>query len=395
MGNEGHADRLRVLAVIASSEVGGAERVLVSLLKGLDRNRFDVWVACHDHGPMVDEYRRVAAGLRTFDLLDVFNPRTVIAVARLMRELRCQIVHTHLWTADVLGGLAAALARVPIRVATVHGGYFQAFEEGRAARARKVALSRTYRCAYRLFDRVIGVSRAVAEDLVRRPGIRVNAGRVTTIHHGLDPAGAAWPGVPVDRKSLEVSPSAPVLVTVANFFPIKGHRWLVEAMPRIVQRYPEAILVLAGEGEGLPAIRRQVERHGLGRHVRFVGSRREALGLIALSDVVVVPSLSEGLGLVVLEALALGKPVVATRVGGIPEIIEDHETGLLVPPKDPVALSEAILAVLSNHGLAVRLGRNGRQVVHGRFAADTMIRQTEQLYLELATAKGVGRKGDE
>jgi len=342
----------------------------------------------------MDEYRHHASGVWAFDLLNVFNLRTVITLARLMRRLQCQIVHTHLWTADVLGSLAAALARVPVSVSTVHGEYFRVIQEHRLRRARKLALSRTYRAVYHLFDGVIAVSPSVAEDLVHRAGLRIDPGRVTTIQNGIDFSFALRPSSAADRQSLGIAPTARVVVTVANFVPIKGHRWLVEAMPRIVQRYPEAMFVLAGAGEELPTIRRLVEAHGLDRHVRFAGARLDAPELMAMSDVVVVPSLSEGSPLVVLEALALARPVVATRVGGIPQIIEDGQAGLLVPPGDPVALADAILTLLSHPALARRLGKAGRESVLARYSAETMVRQTERLYLDLATAKGLGRHDD-
>ena len=392
--SEGREPRLRILAVIASSNLGGAEQVFASLLKGFDRDQFEVWVACHGEGPMVEEYRQHASGVWVLDLLNTLNPGTLIALARLMRQLKCQIVHTNLWTADVLGGVGAAFARVPIRVATVHGEYFTVVEEQGVRRVRKVALSWTYRSVYRLFDRVITVSQAVAEDLVHRQGLRVDPERITVIHNGHDLSRTPRSSASVQRETLGLSPAAPVVVTLANFFPYKGHRWLVEAMPRVIRRYPETVFLLAGDGDVLPAIRQKVQDYGIGRHVRFVGSRTDALDLIALSDAVVVPSVSEGLGHVVLEALSLEKPVVATRVGGIPEVIEDGKTGLLVPPRDPGALADAILAVLSNPALAKTLGKNGREVVCARFSAERMVRKTEQLYLDLAAAKGISGHGD-
>jgi glycosyltransferase involved in cell wall biosynthesis len=386
--------RLRILAVIASSELGGAERVFASLLKGLDRDQFEVWAACHGEGPMVEEYRQHASGVWVLDLRNILNPGTVIALARLMRQLKCQIVHTNLWTADVLGGLTAALTGVPIRVATVHGEYFTIVEEEGLRRARKIALSKTFRSIYRLFDRVIGVSRSVATDLLERPGLRVNPRKVAVIRNGLDLSRILVSPTRVDRRNLGLSPTAPVLIAVANFFPYKGHRWLLEAMPHVLQVFPEAMLLLAGDGNALPAIQRQIQHRRLDRNVRITGPRRDALELIALSDVVVLPSVSsEGPPIVALEALALGKPVVATRVGGIPEVIEDGKTGLLVAPRDPRALADAILAVLSNPALAKSLGENGREVVRARFSAERMVRQTEQLYLDLAAAKGISAYG--
>jgi len=359
--------RLRILAVIASSEFGGAERVLASLLEGYDRDRFEVWVACHGDGPMIEEYRRHASGVWAFDLVNIFKPATVAALARLTERLHCQIIHTHLWTADLLGGMAAVLARVPIRVATVHGEYFRTVEEEGLHWARKIALSKTFRLTYRLFDRVIGVSRSVAADLLERPGLRVGPGKVTVIRNGLDLSRIPVSGSRVDRRDLGLSATAPVLIAVANFSPYKGHRWLLEAMPRVLRRFPEAMLLLVGDGSTLPAIRRQVQERQLEGNVRMTGFRRDAIELMALSDVVVLPSVSsEGPSTVVLEALALGKAVVATRVGGIPEVVEDGETGLLVPPRDPRALADAICTLLADRSRAQLLGEKGRRAVWDR-----------------------------
>ena len=175
------ARRLRVLTVIASSEFGGAERVLASVLKGHDPDRFQVFVACHGEGPMADEYRQHAAGVWALPLTSIFSTKSVVALVRLMRRLRCEVVHSYLWTADVLTGLASTLARVPIRVASVGGEYFRAVDERGMRRARKALLSHAHRLAYWPFDRVIAVSRRTAEDLMNRAGIRVDPRKVITI----------------------------------------------------------------------------------------------------------------------------------------------------------------------------------------------------------------------
>jgi glycosyltransferase involved in cell wall biosynthesis len=383
--------RRRVLAVIASSSLGGAEQVLLSLLQGIDRDRFAVWVACHGDGPMLEAYRRHAAGVWTLDLLDVFDARTVARLARLMARLRCDVVHTHLWTADVLGGLAAARARVPARVATVHGEYFRAADVAGIRRVRRRALSAGYRAVYRLFPRVIAVADSVRRDLVTRPGLRVRPDQVVVIHNGVGPL-PALPAPPSGEDAARgTPPRAPTVLVAANFYPIKGHRDLVEAMPRVLQRCPNVQFVLAGDGPTLPAIRRAVEARGLGASVRFAGAVPDARGLLAQSDALVVPSRSEGLPLAVLEALALGKPVVATRVGGIPEIVTDGATGLLVPPEDPGAMAEALVRLLAEPALARALGAAGREVAGTRFAAAAMVRRTERVYLELAGGRRPAR----
>ena len=381
--------RLRVLAVIASSDFGGAERAFASIVKGLDPERFQVFVACHGQGPMADEYRRHAAGLWALPLASVFDVRSVAALAGLMRRLACDIVHSYLWTADVLAGLASTLARAPVRLATVGGEYFRAVDDRGIRRARKALLSRGHRVAYWPFDRVIAVSRRTAEDLTSRAGIRVDPRKVITILNGLD-LDRVGSTSGVARADLDLDRAAPVLVTVANFVPMKGHRWLLEAMPRILARFPDATVVLAGSGPGLEAARERVAAAGLAPRVRILGARADGVDLLALSDVVVLPSVAaEGLPITILEALALGKPVVATRVGGIPEAIQDGETGLLVPPGDPQALADAVSALLADPARAAAMAARGRAAARARFSAEVMVRQIERLYLELAAAKGL------
>ena len=381
--------RLRVLNVIASSGFGGSERVLASILKGLDPERFQTFVACHGQGPMTAEYRQHAAGVWALPLTSIFDARGLAALVTLMRRLSCEVVHSYLWTADVLTGIASTLARVPIRIASVGGEYFRAVDERGMRRARKALLSRVHRLAYRPFDRVIAVSRHTAEDLTGRAGIRVDPRKVVTILNGIDldrvdlVSGGA-------RADLELEQAAPVLVTVANFAPMKGHRWLLEAMPGILARFPRATLVLAGSGSGLDAARACVASGGLTSRVRILGPRADSTCLLAMSDVVVLPSVvAEGLPIVILEALALGRPVVATRVGGIPELIRDGETGLLVPPGDPRALADAVSALLADPARATAMAARGRETVRASFSGDGMVRQVERLYLELAAAKGL------
>jgi glycosyltransferase involved in cell wall biosynthesis len=185
-----------------------------------------------------------------------------------------------------------------------------------------------------------------------------------------------------------------VLVAVANFFEVKGHRFLVDAMPGIVASHPEATLVLVGDGPLLPAIQSQVRRLGLERRVTFVGSQPEPQRFLALADVVVLPSISEGLPMVILEALGLCRAVVATSVGGILDVIEDGRSGLLVPPCDPAALAEAVNALLASPSRARTLATEGHASVRSRFSEAAMIRGTEELYFSLAAARGLPAAAD-
>lgn len=379
--------RRRVAYLIASSAYGGAEQALATLLGALDRERFAAWVVCPPGGPMLREYAWRAEGVWPLDLANLRDPTVVPRLTAWLRALRPDVVHTHLWTADLLGGLAATLARVPTRVATVHGEYFRADGVSGAVRSRRLALARTYRATYRLFDRTIAVSRAVARDLRDRPGVHLDPRRLRVVYNGLDLA-RLQATAPLSRAALGLPTAAPLVTCVGNLFAIKGQRWLIEALPRVLAHLPDARLLLVGAGPEAPALRQRVAARGLQAHVRFLGARPDAPGIMRASDVVAVPSLAEGLSLVTLEALALGKPVVASRTGGIPEIVTHGASGLLVPPANPVALAEALLATLTQRAYAERLAARGRAQVEQRFSAQAMAEQTMQVYTELAAWRG-------
>lgn len=387
------ATRLRVFAVIASSDVGGAERYLAATLKGLDQDRFEVSVVCHGRGPMVDEYSRYVARVWSLDLANVFDLRTVAHLSSLISEARPHVVHTHLWNADVLGGLAAWYARAPVSVATVYGAYHLPIGVTGARALRRRTLSRSYRVIYRCFDRVIAVSDYVRDDLIRRPGIGVDPRTIEVIRAGLDfgrIVSHVARRVP-DRDAAR--PQTPArIINVANFFPIKGHEWLLRAMPLVLAKFPHSECVFVGDGPRRPALEALAADLGLAGHVRFVGTTLDPFELVSESDVFVLPSVSEALSCAILEALALGKPVIATRVGGTPEMMEDGRTGLLVPPRDPVALGNAIIRVLSDPLLGRRLGAAGQAVVRARFSSEGMAQQIEALYRRLVErAGGVNR----
>lgn len=369
----------RVLSVIASTELGGAERVFTTLLDHLDRSRFEPWVACSGTGPMLPEYVRRAAGVRSFNLVRISDPHTVLVLARWMRVLRCDVVHTHLWTADMLGGLAAALARVPVRVATVHTEYFRAIDEVGMRRARKAILSRLHRVVYHLFDVVVAVSHSVAGDLAQRPGVAVPSRRIRVIHNGVDAVDGRAPGT--TRETLGLPPGTPVVLVPANFLPVKGHRWLVNAVPGVLERAPGTVFLLAGTGPTVASVRARVAAAGLDARVRVLGSRRDMPDLMRLADLVVLPSVAaEGVPIACLEAMSASRAVVATAVGGLPEVVEHGRTGLLVPPRDPGSLTEAITALLLDPVRAQAMGEAGRTLATSRFTARRMAAELTTVY---------------
>ncbi|MGE0451628.1 MAG: glycosyltransferase family 4 protein [Vicinamibacterales bacterium] len=386
------ADRhTRVLHVIGSSELGGAERVVATLAQMADRARYEVAIACPGEGPMLDEYRAHADHVWPLESRRILGRGALGELTHIMRRARPDVVHTHLWTTDLIGGLAARHAAIPCRVTTVHGHYFQRVDERGFRAARKACLSRTFRATYALFDRVIAVSDPVAADLASRPGLRVESQKVTVVRNGVDLPNVA-DAAGVGRQSLGLPQAGPLVTTVANFAPMKGHRHLVAAMPHILAVHPEAMFLLVGSGGELGRLRELVARAGLEASVRFLGPRKDAVAIMAQSDVIVLPSVAaEGIPITIIEALALGRPIVATRVGGIPDMLSHGSDALLVPPRNPSALATAVNTLLSDTVLARTIADRGRTIAREEFTGSRMAREVERVYTEvLATTAGDG-----
>lgn len=174
--------------------------------------------------------------------------------------------------------------------------------------------------------------------------------------------------------------SGPLLLTVARLTEQKGHRFLIEALPALVAEWPSLICVFVGEGECRESLRTLAREKGVEQFCRFAGARNDVVDWYAAADVVVLPSLSEGFPFVVLEALAMSRPVVATRVGGVPEIIHDGSTGLLVPSRNPQALQSAVRKVLLDPAWAVRMGQAGQKEVTAHFTVGKMVQDTVKVF---------------
>ncbi len=177
---------------------------------------------------------------------------------------------------------------------------------------------------------------------------------------------------------------------MGSLYPVKGHRFLLEAMPEILRRWPKARLLVIGRGELEVVLKEQVERLAIGANVHFLGMRPDVPRLLSLLDVFVLPSLSEGLSLALLEAMASGKPVVATRVGGNPELIDHGKTGFLIQPEDEKDLAAHLLNLLSDPGMMQQFGRQASERVREHFSMGQMVDRYRDLYARLSTAYNSG-----
>lgn len=288
-----------------------------------------------------------------------------------LRERRVEVFHGHVGTGreDFGGARAARRAGVPVVVQTLHLPWML---RGRYQR-------REFHRSIREVDRLITVSGAQRSTYLR---IGVPPELVTTVANGVPPLGAG-PGRAEARRRLGLDPHQPVLLTVGRLIVMKGHRYLVDALPQLRSRFPELAAVVIGEGHTVGELVERAEAAGVGEALRLPGHRDDARELLDAADVFVLPSLHEGMPLVLLEAMAAGVPVVATRVVGTTEVVQDGVTGLLVPPADPGALAVALEKVLEDPTLRASLAQAGAAAYRSRFTARRMALDTLAIYDEV------------
>jgi L-malate glycosyltransferase len=376
---------VRLLYVTISMDLGGTERQLFELAVGLDQKRFSPHVCClRGSGPFVEDLakRTIPVTISRFAERDYSRMgkfalfcAQVHELSGLMRRIKPLIVHGMLPVACVTAGLAAKLAGVPVLVTGRRS--LGCYKEGRFFLRQMENLV----CLWT--DAAVANSEAVREDALRREWI--DPGRMRVIYNGVRfPAtSTAVEWHELIGKRIE----GPVVCLVANFFPYKGHMEFISAASIIAEKTPRVTFVLVGDGKLRAGIERKIAGLGMAEKVILIGARTDASGIMSLSDVVVLASHEEGCPNVILEAMAAGRPVVATRVGGVPEIVEDGKTGLLVPARDPVKLAEGIMRVLGDRREAEAMGRRGLELVRERFTIEKMVTAYEKLYESLMLKK--------
>jgi glycosyltransferase involved in cell wall biosynthesis len=353
----------------ARSWRGGQNQVLVTVL-GLRALGHRTVLVAHPTGEL---RRRAEEGLDFIALA----PRAELDLAaawrlsRVLKQLKPDIVHAHDPHGVAMASLAVSMSTVPVRPRLVASRRVD-------FHMRQSALSRW---KYRQVDCFICASEAIRH-IVISDGIPRQ--RTVTVHEGID-LGRVAAAPPAElHKELWLPHEAPLVGNVAALVAHKGQRHLVDAAQLVLPQHPDARFIIAGEGELRTALEQQIRQHHLEKHVMLAGFRADILSLHKAFDVFVMSSVTEGLGTSLLDAMACGKPVVATTVGGIPEVVVHDETGLLVPPRDPPAMAEAIVRLLSDASLRDRMGAAGLARVRERFSAETMVKNTLRVYQQLA-----------
>jgi L-malate glycosyltransferase len=369
--------RIRLLKVVPTLRWGGTEHQVMALGRRLDPGRFALEFAClRRQGSFAAELDARGIPLREYGIRTFFSVHAVAQQARLasdVRRSRTQIVHAYSFYGNVFAIPPAWLAAAPVVIASIRdcGVYLTPTQQT------------VQRHVCRLADCVLVNAEAVKTWLI---GQGYNPAKIVVIRNGVDLERFNHP--PDARRircELGIPLSAPLVAVASRLHPLKGLEQFLEAAAVVGRRFPEVRFLMIGETS--PTDRTYLDlltvlagRLGLGDRVVFTGLRDDVPSLLACAAVSVMPSLNEALSNVLLESMAAGVPIVATRVGGTAEAVQDGVTGLLVPPGDPGALARSIGRLLSDPELAERLGRGGRQRVRRHFSLDAMVQATERLY---------------
>lgn len=369
-----------VLYLHATDVLAGGERSLYNLMRHLDPTRFRARVACEateEYVAALDACGTPVDRLR-FPSLRPPGPaawRALRDLRRLCGRTSAAIIHANTPRTNLYAGLAARMAKIPVI--------------WHCRNLLESGMRDTDRWFGWLPDRIVCNSAAIAARFTGSPW----RDRVVTIMNGVDLT-EYRPDVPgADVRDELGWRNRPVLAAISRLDPEKGHETLLEAMRRLLARFPDARLVIAGRAAVEPvarhaALQRRVEALGLGAAVRLVGFRRDIPALLAAADICVLPASAEACGRVLLEAMAMAKPVVGTASGGTPEIVENGVTGILVPPADPAAMASALEILLQDRERACRMGAAGRDRAVGRFSIEAHAERTMALYDDVLARRG-------
>lgn len=375
--------KTKILHIITRLDKGGsADNTLLSVL-GLNKNIFQVdLVSGRTRYPSAKlkklKKQNTISYIEIPQLVRAINPlKDIMALCKLYRiikNVRYDIVHTHSSKAGLLGRIAARIAGIKHIIHTPHGHIFYGYY-GKIISYLFILFERW---AATFSERIITLTDAGKQEHIRYH--IAPEGKFVTIHSGIELDYLySYQGKKSIREEFGIDENDKLVGTIARLVPIKGHEFLIKAAPLVTQHHPKTTFLIVGDGPLREKLQKLSEKLRIADRIIFCGMRDDIPSLLKGMDLFVLPSLNEGMGRVLVEAMAFGKLIVAAKVGGIPEVIEDGITGLLVPPAKPDALAEAICHIISNPEMAAKLAKNASQQAK-KFRHTEMIQQLENLY---------------
>jgi len=366
--------KIKLMQITHDLAIGGLQQVVVNICRSIDRNKFDVSVLClRDLGEFTPEIEKL--GIKVFLLPKkekVTDYLSFLKVAKILKEEQVDIIHTHNTQPFIDGTIAALLSGVKTIIHTDHARNFP--DKKRYMFAEWVMSHFAYK--------IVGVSDHTSNNLAKYEKISLK--KITTIPNGID---LSKYNIKIDkemkRKELGISTNGPIIGLCVRLTKQKGITYLLQAMPKIIREIPECdvALVIAGKGEFEEQLRIDAISLGIDKNVYFIGPRLDVPELLKLFDLYVLPSLWEGLPVVLIEAMAAGCPIVATDVGGNSMVIVHGENGLLVETRNPEELANAVIKMLKGSNMRDKFIRNSYEIVMSKFTVGIMTKRYEELYI--------------
>jgi L-malate glycosyltransferase len=373
-------NRIKVLKFLTNFNIGGTERQFVQMVQQMDLDRFDLHVGCFARRggflPLVETCR---VPLAEFKIRRLYSPLTMLRqlqFAHYLRWHRFQVVHTYGFYPNYFAVPAARLAGVPVIIASIR-------DTGEVWAPKKRLVQKA---VCRLATCVLANADAVRSQLVRDG---YNERKLAVIRNGVDlPRLDRLDRAGPIRREFGIADDSPIVTVLSRLNEMKGVQYFLDAIPAVLARFPRTRFLIVGEGPARLDLEFYAQSKGYNRAAIFTGVRLDAPRILQETSISVLPSLSEGLSNVLIESMAASLPVVATDVGGNPEIVDNGTTGLLVPPRNADALGRAMLQLLSDPGMAARMGNAGRDRIESRFSMQRAVDSTQELYTSLLQSSG-------
>lgn len=371
--------KIKICYLITGLNTGGAEMMLYRLLKQLDKTRYSIIVvSIIPLGKIADKIKKLGIDVISMDMTSKLDVSAIFRLVRFLKDYKPTILHSYLFHANLLGRIAGKIAGVPIIISSIRNTIF-------GGQIRELAL----RYTDFLSDATTIICETAAKRMISRKVVPKE--KLHVIYNGIDPK--MYENFSEDdrqkmRMEFNIPDTATLLISVGRLQKQKGYPYLIQSAVELKNRGYNFVWLIAGEGELRFQLEQMVKNYGLEDTIRFLGLREDVPKLMFASDIFVLTSLWEGLPGVVLEAMAVGLPVVATDVGGTPELVEDGTNGFLIPPGNPMKMADAIEKLINMSGEARRkIGSMGKEIVKEKFTVETMARKHEGLYVKLLQKK--------
>ena len=370
-----------ILFVIDNLQFGGGERVFLQIINGLYPNRYHIFLTSLPNGPFYQSITNKHVKYFPLDFSKRVNPRLIFQLRKIIKANNIQIVHGQGTRAEFYARIAHRLAGNTKYISTI-AMTVEGFDIGMI---RKKIYRIFDRMSEKFVDRFIVVSDSLKDKMIRERGI--NPKRIIRIYNGIE-LDQYSPDKIRDsqqkiRKEFNINDATLLIAAVGRLVWQKGFEYLIKAIPDVVENFSNVMFLIVGDGPLKDRLKALGSRLKVNNHLIFTGFRKDIKDVLSATDALVIPSLLEGFPMITLEAMAMSKPIIATRIAGIIEQIIDGESGILIPPKNPVALSQAIRHVLSDHEQMEKLKLNARRRVKKHFSAEKMLLETEKIYQSL------------